>query len=266
MGVKTPLTLTEAQKLFEAYAFKQLVATKEGVIDTTYIVHAQKRSYILKKYERDIQAKIDSDSILLQELNQLGLNVPQLLAKRDVWYLYTKLKGTTPKNTQLRQMQELGRFLRRFHNYSKNRRGPQLFIKNYPLEEILREIKTKHYFYYNKLSSLAKLTQECQGFIHGDIFKDNTLFYKNKLALFDFIDGGCGSFAFELGVVLISFNPQKRKSFTAMLLKSYNQKTPKKIALYELEQEIKNAAKLYALLRIWHHSNTNKAKKLAKLW
>ncbi|MEN4053675.1 MULTISPECIES: phosphotransferase [Sulfurimonas] len=266
MGIKTPLTLTQAQHLFPSFKFTELLETQDGIMDTTYIVHNHKEAYILKKYERDIKEKILFDTELLQKLNAAGLNVPLLLAQNKEWYLYKKLKGEQPKKIQLIHLQTLGRFLARFHQHSRHIKNQKLFIKNYSLKKVLREIKTKHYFYYKRLSCLTSLTQVCEGFIHGDIFKDNTLFDGNKIAVFDFIDGGCGSFAFELGVSLLSFNPHARKSYTTLLLSTYNQTAPKKITLREIEREIQNAAKLYALLRISHHSNTNKAKELAKLW
>jgi len=262
MGVKTTLTLTELQKLFPKYTFKTITPTKDGVMDTTYIVKNSKNEYILKKYERSIETKILFDAELLKELKRDGLNVPLLLTHNKEWYLYTKLKGTLPNTPSLKQITALGRFLAQFHTFTQKIKEQNNFIENYPLSILLQETKAKHYLYYKKLSSLTRYKQECDGFIHGDIFKDNTLFDGNKVAIFDFIDGGCGSFAFDLGVILLSFNPHKRRSYTMMLLKSYNQTAPKKIKLQELKKKIQIAAKLYALLRIHNHKKTQKAKEL----
>jgi len=266
MGVKTPLTLLQAQKLFNDFSFVRLAATNTGIIDTTYLVYGTSANYILKKYERDIEEKIIFDAKLLKKLHTAGLNVSLLLAHSDQWYLYKRLKGSIPRTTKAFHLQAIGRFLNKFHHYSSHIGSQENFLQNYPLTEILRELKRTNYFYYKKLSCLTQLTQKCEGFIHGDIFKDNTLFNANKVAIFDFIDGGCGSFSFELGVVLLSFNQHKRKSYTQLLLKSYNQKKVKKITLRELEKSMQDAAKLYSLLRIWHYKNTGKVKELAKLW
>jgi homoserine kinase type II len=266
MGVKTEITLKEAQKLFSEFHLTQLTATKEGVMDTTYVAKSDAKEYILKKYERDLGKKIIFDAELLALLHHKGLNVPLLLAQNREWYLYTKLQGSEPRTIRYPHIQALGRFLAKLHNQTAQLKTSEAFLEHYRLTKELREIKSKHYFYYKKLASLHRLTQLCDGFIHGDIFKDNTLFEGNKIAVFDFIDGGCGSFAFELGVVMLSFNPNSRKSYKRVLLKSYNQNAPKRVTLQELEENIQNAAKLYALLRISHHSNTNRAKELLKFW
>jgi homoserine kinase type II len=266
MGVKTSLTLTQAQKLFTGFEFIQLLPTKDGIIDTTYIVQGRQESYILKKYERTIDERVIFDAKFLEKLHTEGLNIPLLLASSSGWYLYKKLRGSEAKTIQYRHITALGRFLAQLHQETAKITYQENFIERYSLSTLLREIKTKHYLYYKKLYALNSLTQKCDGFIHGDIFKDNTVFDGDKIGVFDFIDGGCGTFAFELGVVMLSFNPHSRRSYKKLLLSSYNQNAPKRVTLQELEENIKNAAKLYTLLRISHHSNTNRAKELAKLW
>jgi Ser/Thr protein kinase RdoA (MazF antagonist) len=266
MGVKTPLSLTQAQALFDTYAITKLIPTQDGIIDTTYLVTAKDGDYVLKKYERPIDTKIAFDKMLLLKLRQAGLNVSYPVAQRDSWHLYKQLKGRHPKNIKLTQIQAVGRFLASLHQETKKFKTKEHFLEQYPIKEFLRTSIKISFYYYKKLSRLQKLTQECEGFIHGDIFPDNTLFDKNSVAVFDFIDGGCGSFVFDLAVVNISFNPHARKSFTQILLRSYNQKAVKKVTLQALQKHSKDAAQLYTLLRIKHHKNTKKAKELAKLW
>jgi len=265
MGVKTPLSLTQAQKLFANYHITALQATKDGVMDTTYIAETNSGAYIIKKYERDITHKINFDAQLLERLSRSGLCVPKLLAQSGEWYLYTKLDGKSPKHITLAHMQKLGQTLAKMHSITDSIKTQKPFFENYPLKEILQQHKAKHFFYYKKLAPLQDTKLKNDGFIHGDIFKDNTLFDKSRLCIFDFIDGGSGSFAFELGVVLLSFNPHARRSFTRLLLQSYNQHVQKKLSLRELETHRKTAAKLYALLRMKHYQNTKRAKELVKL-
>ena len=265
MGVKTPLSLTQAQKLFASYHITALQATQDGVMDTTYIAEAKDGTYIIKKYERDITHKINFDAQLLEKLSRSGLCVPKLLAQNGEWYLYTKLDGKSPKHITLAHMQKLGRFIARMHQVTQKLQTAPHFFTNYPLIQMLREHKAAHFYYYKKLCSLSDEPLCADGFIHGDIFKDNTLFTNTKLAMFDFIDGGSGSFAFELGVVLLSFNPANRKSFSRMLLHSYNQHAPKKLTLQELEENRKKAARLYALLRLHRYKKSKRAKELVKL-
>jgi len=265
MGVKTSLTLTQAQKLFPSFHITALQATEDGVMDTTYIAEAKDGEYIIKKYERAITHKIEFDTKLLDTLSRKGLNVPKLLVQNGEWYLYPKLRGESPKSITLAHMQKLGRFIARMHQVTQKFQTTPHFFTNYPLTQMLREHKAAHFYYYKKLCSLADEALLVDGFIHGDIFRDNTLFTNTKLSMFDFIDGGTGSFAFELGVVEISFNPANRKSFSQMLLHSYNQHAPKKLTLQELEENRKKAARLYALLRLHRHQKSKRAKELVKL-
>ncbi len=262
MGVKRSITLKEVQKLFPDFTFTYLCATADGVVDTTYILD----NYVLKFYERDIQERIEYDAKNLQKLQSIGLYVPRLVAQANGWYLYEKLQGATPKSTRYFHITALARFVAKLHANSYRQRTPFLFLEKYNLKSILQKTKPHHYFYYKKLQSLQHFMMQQDGFIHGDIFRDNTLFHKQKLGVIDFIDSGMGSFAFDMGVTLISFNPKQKSSLERLFLATYNQHAPKKISHTELKKAISDAAKVYALLRIHTYKNPQKAKLLANLW
>ena len=93
MGVKTNITLKEVNLLFPSYDFTKLIPTKTGIIDTTYILYTQTKSYILKKYERDIKEKIKQDRELLILLKSKGLNVSTCRDSFESWYIYERLQG-----------------------------------------------------------------------------------------------------------------------------------------------------------------------------
>jgi homoserine kinase type II len=265
VGVQTKLTLTEANELFSELEFVELLATQDGVMDTTYIAKTTKSTYILKKYERDIPKKITFEARLLLALHQQELNVPLLLHKKKEWYLYTKLSGKSPRHPQLFHLRQLGRFVAKVHQVTQHYNSATDFFDNYALKTILHQQKTKHFYYYKKLFALTQHKKRVlDGFIHGDIFMDNTLFAAQRVALFDFIDGGNGSFAFELGVIALSFNPKRRKSFYRILLLSYNQHAPRKISYDELQKNLQRAAQLYTLLRLNRHNDTTRVKELVK--
>lgn len=254
MGVKTLISLEEVNALFPSFIFLMLTPTSSGVMDTTYIVANNTEEFILKKYEREIKKQVD--------INSFGLNTPQLLASKNGWYIYTKLKGKMPKTISYFHIQALARFLAVFHTRSSRSESFSIFLDNYALESILQLTKKKFYSFYKKLEILKTYKQTQDGFIHGDIFKDNTIFDKEKVGVFDFVDGGCGSFTFDVAVTLVAFNSLKRSSYTKLFLQTYNQNAPKKIKLNELQQEIKLAAKFYSLLRIDKEKNTRRAKEL----
>ncbi len=262
MGVQRELTLQEAQQLFCDFEIKSLSPTKDGVMDTTYL----SKHYVLKYYEREMGEKILQDAERLEKLSQAQLNTPRYLAQSQGWHLYTRLQGQTPKSTQLYHIQSLARFMAKMHQETSQHHCSKLFLEQYQLKKTLTSLKKEFFYYYKKFQTLQDIKERNDGFIHGDIFCDNTLFEGKKIAVFDFIDGACGAFSFDIAVALVAFNPHKRHSFTQLFLNTYNQKAPKKIHKEELQAQIKIAAKLYALLRIQKHKTTTKAKQLANLW
>ena len=242
--------------------FNSLQATSDGVMDTTYIVD----NYILKKYERNLGGRIESDAKLLASLSRAGLSVPRLVDASQGWYLYEKLKGEVPKHIELYHIQALARFIAELHRQTHKRSCSQKFLQEYDIEAIVKFTKKEFYYYFSKLKTIKGYRAKSDGFIHGDIFKDNTVFDTQKIAVFDFIDGGCGEFSFDIAVALISFNPKNKKAFTQLFLNTYNQRAPFKISRKSVEKKIKTASKLYALLRINKYKNPQKAKLLANLW
>ncbi len=256
MGVITHITLEEAKKLFPSFKISSLTPTSSGIIDTTYITD----EFILKKYEREID--VNADINLLNSLSH-SLNVPTCIAQNGEWFLYNKLRGFEPKTVKTYHIQALARFLAKFHRQTQKMKCNSIFIENYDLEKILYFTKRNYFFYYKKLQSLQNYKPKNDGFIHGDIFKDNTVFDKDKIGVFDFIDGGCGEFVFDMAVCLVAFDAKKHSSyFINLFLNTYNQRAPKKIKREELIKTMEMASSFYALLRIEKYKNPNKAKEL----
>jgi len=262
VGVQTEITLQEVQKLFPNYAFKRLTPTTDGVMDTTYLLDG----YILKKYEREMGSKVAEDALRLKGLREKGLNVSCLVAQSKEYYLYERLSGSHPKNITYYHIQAVARFIASMHRVTKNEKKSTPFLAEYSLEKILFFTKKHHFYYYKKLNSLKKFHLKNEGFIHGDIFRDNTLFEGEKVAVFDFIDGGGGEFSFDVAVALLSFNSHNKPAFVELFLQTYNQHAPHKLQKKHLQTQIQKAAKLYALLRIDKYKNGKKAKLLAKFW
>jgi len=262
MGVKTALTLDEANTLFDEYHFTNLQATSSGIVDTTYIATIHDKEYILKKYERDIEEKIQQDAKLLHTLKSNGLNVPTLLVSQNEWFLYEKLLGEIPKNITIRHIHSLARFMSQMHTLTSKLNTTTYFTEVAETEKLLKDIKSKFYFQYKKLQFLQKYKPKKDGFIHGDIFKDNTVFHNFKIGVFDFIDAGYGEFVFDIAVALVAFDAKKHPMFIELFLNTYNQKTLKKIKKKELLKSMKIASAYYALQRIETYNNTKQAKEL----
>ncbi|MBC8238102.1 MAG: phosphotransferase [Helicobacteraceae bacterium] len=263
MGVLTQISLQELKGLFPLYNFIELTPTHSGVIDTTYILSNNNQSYILKKYERDIKTKIDQDRDTLKKLKLSGLNVPECIEESQGWYLYEKLQGKVPENIRTYHIQALARFMGGLHSQQSKQQHTSSFMQNYDCNKILSYLKSHHFAYYKKLQFLHNFSMPNDGFIHGDIFKDNTVFDKEKIGVFDFIDGGEGSFSFDAAVALIGFDAKKHSPyFINLFLKTYNQHAPKKLQKKELLEQLDIASGFYALLRINKYKNTTKAKEL----
>lgn len=251
MGVKTDITLKELNTLFEGYSFTKIIPTASGIIDTTYIVHTKTHEYILKYFERDIQDRIDADKKLLKSLKQAGLNVSEHLQQSHGWHIYTKLKGKEIKLVKTFHIQALARFMASMHLRTYKQTNGYNFLDAYDIKNYLIYTKKSHFLYYKKLSFLNSYKHSCDGVIHGDIFKDNTLFDGSKIAVFDFIDAGCGSFVFDIAVALVGFGIKKDNNlFINLFLNTYNQRAIKKITKQELLDEMGSASGFYALLRI----------------
>ena len=256
MGVKRDISLQEAEALFPAYRLKNLQTTKDGRVDTTYLLDG----YILKYYERDIEREIAQDALRLQLLKTSHLYVSTLVTSQKKWYLYERLEGKTPQTVSYYHIQSLARFMAKLHQ-QKLPRGEK-FIERYEVEKKLLLLKKSSYFYYKKLAPLRGLVPTYDGFIHGDIFKDNTVFEGEKIGVFDFIDGGLGSFAFDIAVALLSFNPKNRPSLNRLFLSTYNQHAPKKIPLQTLHKHREIASLFYALLRMSSGQSIARVKEL----
>ncbi|MBL4730155.1 MAG: phosphotransferase [Sulfurimonas sp.] len=263
MGVQTTISLQEVQELFPSYEFLSLSPTSSGIIDTTYILTNKLKSYILKKYERDIPRKIALDIQLLGELTHAGLNVPEFLAKSEDWYLYSKLQGKQPKWIKSYHIQALARFMAKLHKLTINTPCTSNAMIETEVVEALKYTKKYHFFYYKQLEFLKYFSHEEDFLIHGDIFKDNTIFHKHKIGVIDFIDSSCGSFSFDIAVALIGFDAREHNTyFINIFLKSYNQYAPRKISKETLVQKMKTASHFYALKRIYTYKNTLRAKEL----
>ena len=263
MGVKTVLGLSELNALFPSYNFIKLTPTESGIIDTTYIVTSNEKSYILKKYERNIPKKIALDTKLLQQLYIAGLNVPLCLEEKNNWYLYTKLEGEQPTHIKSFHILTLARFMSKLHSQTKNTPCTSNSMIETQVTEALKYTKANYYAYYKKLEFLKYFTHEEDYLIHGDIFKDNTIFNNKHIGVIDFIDSSCGSFSFDIAVALIGFDVKVYNTYAInIFLNAYNQHAPKKISKRTIIQKMKTASHFYALKRIHTYKNTFRAKEL----
>ena len=160
MGVQTQISLEEINDIFPSYLFTSLEATVSGIIDTTYIVSNKDKSFILKKYERDIEHKIEQDIELLDSLKEAGLNVPVHLDSNRGWHLYKKLKGSQPQHIKSYHIQSLGRFLAKMHKQTSKTKCDSNIRVEMEVTEALVYAKANFYGYYKKFEFLKHFTHK----------------------------------------------------------------------------------------------------------
>ncbi len=265
MGVVTQITLKELNKFFPSYKFIKITPTTSGIVDTTYIVENEKKSYILKRYEREIQTRVMQDIELLKDLKSIGLNVPTFIEESHGWHIYTKLNGSSPHNVKSYHIQALGRFLAKMHKHTAKTKCTSNTRVEMEVTNALEHTKMHFYSYYKKFEFLKYFTHKNDALIHGDIFKDNTIFNDKKIGVIDFIDSFCSSFIFDVAVALVGFDVKEKDEYLInIFLISYNQYAPKKLTKTELKRNMKAASHFYALKRVAKYNNTQQAKELLK--
>lgn len=263
MGVVTKISLDELNLLFDTYDFIKIQETISGIIDTTYLVDTNSSSYILKRYERATQHKIDLDISLLNTLKQAGLNVPTCRDEKNGWYLYDRLKGRQPTNVKSYHIQALARFMAQMHKHTSKLKCTSNQIIQNEVTDALKYTKTNFFAYYKRFEFLKYFIHQSDGIIHGDIFKDNTIFDSKKIGVIDFIDSSCGTFSYDAAVALIGFDAKSHNNYYINLfLKNYNQHAPKKLRKQDVIDKMTFASSFFALKRIHKYKNTLRAKEL----
>ncbi len=251
MGIKTLLTLDEANRLFKEYGFTQISPTSDGIIDTTYIVENASAGYILKKFEEADEGQVNEERQLLEKLAACRIPVPQHLSSAGGWHLYSRLPGKSPATAAYAHLQTLGRTLARMHRCTCTQKSNRRLFEQGLVLTQLKQLRQEHYKHYIALRRLRHYQPAEDGVVHGDLFTDNVLFAKQRIGIIDFIDAGTGSFAFDLGVTALAWALRPHTpGRVRLLLQSYNQHAPKKIARESLYREIEIAAAFYSLKRI----------------
>lgn len=252
MGIKTELSLSQARALFPHLKIISLHPTHDGVIDTTYILETQSTHYILKKYERAGKEQREEEAALLEHLHAQGLNVPTRLGSCGEWQLFSYLKGNTPKRPGLTQLRSLGAFLGKMHSLTKGREASFTPFERKGFVQELRQLRRLDLLLSRRLRLLRNFDEGFDGVIHADLFPDNAKFDAQRVGVFDFIEAGNGSFAFDAGVSAMSWIAKEKmisRSKLQLFLNAYNQNAPYKLTLDTLLKQMEHASLAYALQR-----------------
>ncbi|HET8789782.1 MAG TPA: homoserine kinase [Modicisalibacter sp.] len=226
MAVFTPLNDAQVASFLERFDIGPLV-TLEGVAsgteNSTFFVTTERASLVLTLFEQGEHDELPFFVELLDYLAEHRLPVPgpvhdrhgialQTLAGKPA-LLFPRLPGKHPKAPNLAQCRALGDALGRMHFVSQRFEGHrpnprdlhwllashhQVLAYLAPDDQTLMmdEIDT----YQGVLGDADALPQ---GAIHGDLFRDNTLFAGDTLGgIIDFYNGCTGDLLFDVAIVV----------------------------------------------------------------
>ncbi|MFC0338120.1 homoserine kinase [Kushneria avicenniae] len=225
MAVFTPLSDEQVAHFLEGYdvgTLQTLEGVAGGTENSTFLVTTDRQALILTLFEQGEQEELPFFVDLLAWLDQHQLPVPgplfdqrgvalQQLAGRPA-LLFPRMPGSHPEAPSIAQCRAIGDVLGRMHHISQGFQGSR------PNPRDLRWIHAVHSRVMSYLGSDDQRlirdsidTLDCrlrdvvlpQGALHGDLFRDNTLYEGDQLGgVIDFYNGCTGDLLFDLAIVI----------------------------------------------------------------
>lgn len=225
MAVFTPLSDEQVAEFLDRYSVGRLQALKgvpQGTENSTFFVTTQQGEWVLTLFEQGEFEDLPFFVDLLDYLAARRLPVPgpvhdrdgvalQRLAGRPA-LLFPRMPGSHPSAPNLAQCAALGDALGRMHQASQHFTGERTNPRNLDwLQRRHREVLP--YLSANDQALMAReIAEYAQAFdgielptgaIHGDLFRDNTLYDGDRLGgIIDFYNGCTGDLLFDLAIVI----------------------------------------------------------------
>lgn len=228
MSVYTPLSLEEVQAFAEPYglAVIDLIPIQGGIQNTNYfLVDQSKKQYVLTVFE-ELDAEGAGELVpVLDCLGQAGVPVAVSL-KHSGQAIHSiadkpaqiapRLMGEHPEDASIAQIQAIAQAQAKLH----------LALRDFPLE---RDFNRNHQYWSDVAAQLkpqmnaddqallaqvfqqfAQITQQHPdrptGFIHSDLFRDNTLFEGDQLqGILDFYELNQDEWLFDIAISINDF-------------------------------------------------------------
>lgn len=228
MSVYTTLSLVQVQDFAAPYGLEviELIPIQAGIQNTNYFLNtADHQQYVLTVFEDMDEVQAAEIVPVLDRLQQfqLPVAVPLKHQQRAIHHLAGKaaqiaprLHGSHPEQTSLKQVQAIAEAQARMH----------VALMDFPLQ---RQFSRDHQYWKNVAYTLqrdmndedAALLQQVldlfqqmrerypqrpQGFIHSDLFRDNTLFQGDELVgILDFYELNYDELLFDLAISINDF-------------------------------------------------------------
>ncbi|MCK0745431.1 homoserine kinase [Chromohalobacter nigrandesensis] len=275
MAVFTPLNETQVADFLERFdvgTLTTLEGVPSGTENSTFFVTTDQGRFVLTLFEQGESDELPFFVALLDYLDEHRLPVAgpvhdregialQDLAERPA-LLFPRLPGRHPESPTLAQCGVLGDVLGRMHKVSQRFEGQrpnprdlhwlamaQHKVMSYLSEADQRLMADEIDTYQIVFGDASNLPQ---GAIHGDLFRDNTLFEGERLSgIIDFYNGCTGDLLFDLAIVVNDWTSDANGDFDearyTALLGAYQARRP----LNETEQALWPVMLRMTALRYW---------------
>lgn len=274
MSVYTTLTLKEVQDFAAPYGLEviDLIPIQGGIQNTNYFLVCENQQYVLTVFE-DMDEQAAGELVpVLQHLGQAGLAVPVPLShsgkaihtlKNKPAQIAPRMMGEHPMPSTVAQAEAIAIAQAKMHVALKDFKLERAFVRDHAYwynvaQEIKPSLNAADKVLLGKLLGLYKALTAVypdrpRGFIHSDLFRDNTLFEGDQLkGILDFYELNKDEFLFDIAITLndfctnypeVTLNEEKANSF----LKAYETVRP-------LTEDEKSCLELYLAMaagRFW---------------
>ncbi|MGI1796595.1 homoserine kinase [Acinetobacter variabilis] len=253
MSVYTTLTLKEVQDFAAPYGLEviDLIPIQGGIQNTNYFLVCENQQYVLTVFE-DMDEQAAGELVpVLQHLGQAGLAVPVPLShsgkaihtlKNKPAQIAPRMMGEHPMPSTVAQAEAIAIAQAKMHVALKDFELERAFVRDHAYwynvaQEIKPSLNAADKVLLGKLLGLyealtAVYPDRPRGFIHSDLFRDNTLFEGDQLkGILDFYELNKDEFLFDIAITLndfctnypeVTLNEEKANAF----LKAYETVRP----------------------------------------
>ena len=227
MSVYTTLTLKEVQDFAAPYGLEviDLIPIQGGIQNTNYFLVCENQQYVLTVFE-DMDEQAAGELVpVLQHLGQVGLAVPVPLShsgkaihtlKNKPAQIAPRMMGEHPMPSTVAQAEAIAIAQAKMHVALKDFKLERAFVRDHAYwynvaQEIKPSLNAADKVLLGKLLGLyealtAVYPDRPRGFIHSDLFRDNTLFEGEQLkGILDFYELNKDEFLFDIAITLNDF-------------------------------------------------------------
>ena len=250
MSVYTKITENDLSDYLEHYSIGKIISLtgiSDGIENTNYLLTTDQGEFIFTIFENIKINDINKYLLFMNHVNKRGLLSPKVMEthKQELFFtisdkpsaIIEKLDGASVTNPNEKKCGDVGDILGDFHNYSSDFNitipNPRDLSWCKSTNEKLSKILSKPELLLIEQAIKNQESLQSQelptGMIHADLFKDNVLFYKEKISgMIDFYYSCQGFLIYDLAVVVNDWCTEPdgllNKLKLKKLLNNYNMK------------------------------------------